>query len=877
MNLTDTLPVANTAEHSSEFRQQVAQACEAACQTIAPAWPLDQAIAVNPHWHRIHLTVREVAARMAVLGGIQVFPTRESQRHAWEQKRIREADLYTAIRDIPAAKHRALTLDFCISALEQAPKIAQLPLLIDVLDDAEDRHSRLSWREAITHQVSQTCAAYFDHHQAQWQPERSAGLYAFWRETITHDPGIGTLMGLPQLGRALHLLPANHADAEVWVMQHLGLPREAWVDYLEAVLLTVNGWASSCAYLSWQAKLAGGSDQHLRELLAIRLAWGIVLLECAADSNGQQSKKTNQAFAALRREWEHHQARLRQAEDALLVDEVWQRALELGYQNKLASQLRHAVFSDNPATAEIDDEAEAGQATQLQAVFCIDVRSEPMRRALEAADARIQTKGFAGFFGVPAAYSPLASASQRPQLPGLLASAMQIADCVVPSADSVKFASEIEDQRSELLTADLRQGRQQVFARQSQWSNTSRRPSTAFNYVEAAGVSYLRQLWRAFKPQQVERNHPDRHGLTRAQQATCRPRLLGLSLEQQTDLAAKVLHAMGLERDFAPVIVLVGHGSQSTNNAHAAALDCGACCGQTGEVNVRSLVAILNAQSVRSALREKGIVIPQYVQFMAALHNTTTDEIETFDLDLLGVSAQAHWKKFASAFAQAGDQVRRERAHQLGENPRRSHQGLLQALRLRANDAAQTRPEYGLANNAAFLMAPSARGLNLQGRSFMHDYRVQDDPDLSVLELLMTAPMLVTHWINWQYHSSTCEPQRFGSGNKVLHNVVGGKLGVFEGNGGDLRIGLSKQSLHDGERWIHEPLRLTVVIAAPNQVISSIINKHAVLQNLLHKGWLHLWSLQAEDGETHLYRYTEHAWLPLAKDLVHESQQEPAV
>ena len=107
--------------------------------------------------------------------------------------------------------------------------------------------------------------------------------------------------------------------------------------------------------------------------------------------------------------------------------------------------------------------------------------------------------------------------------------------------------------------------------------------------------------------------------------------------------------------------------------------------------------------------------------------------------------------------------------------------------------------------------------------------------------------------------------------------MVGGKLGVFEGNGGDLRIGLSKQSLHDGERWIHEPLRLTVVIASPNQVISSIINKHAVLQNLLHKGWLHLWSLQAEDGETHLYRYTEHAWLPLAKDLVHESQQEPAV
>ena len=47
-----------------------------------------------------------------------------------------------------------------------------------------------------------------------------------------------------------------------------------------------------------------------------------------------------------------------------------------------------------------------------------------------------------------------------------------------------------------------------------------------------------------------------------------------------------------------------------------------------------------------------------------------------------------------------------------------SHQGLLQALRLRANDAAQTRPEYGLANNAAFLMAPSALGLNTRSQFY---------------------------------------------------------------------------------------------------------------------------------------------------------------
>ena len=77
--------------------------------------------------------------------------------------------------------------------------------------------------------------------------------------------------------------------------------------------------------------------------------------------------------------------------------------------------------------------------------------------------------------------------------------------------------------------------------------------------------------------------------------------------------------------------------------------------------------------------------------------------------------------------------------------------------------------------------------------------------------------MIVTHWINGQYFLSTTDNDRFGSGNKVLHNVVGGHIGVFEGNGGDLRIGLALQSLHDGERWQHEPLRLTVVVDAPSR------------------------------------------------------------
>jgi uncharacterized protein YbcC (UPF0753/DUF2309 family) len=89
----------------------------------------------------------------------------------------------------------------------------------------------------------------------------------------------------------------------------------------------------------------------------------------------------------------------------------------------------------------------------------------------------------------------------------------------------------------------------------------------------------------------------------------CRPQLTGLDTERRVALAARVLHAMGLEQGLAPLVLLVGHGSQSSNNAHAAALDCGACCGQTGEVNARSLARLLNDRPCARVCSARGITI----------------------------------------------------------------------------------------------------------------------------------------------------------------------------------------------------------------------------------------------------------------------------
>jgi len=207
------------------------------------------------------------------------------------------------------------------------------------------------------------------------------------------------------------------------------------------------------------------------------------------------------------------------------------------------------------------------------------------------------------------------------------------------------------------------------------------------------------------------------------------------------------------------------------------------------------------------------------------------------------------------SLAGAGARARTERSKRLGIDAK-TGSDLHVAMRERARDWSHVRAEWGLANNASFIVAPRehCRHLNLDGRSFLHDYRFEEDQDSSILELIMTAPMVVTHWINFQYYASTVDNVRYGSGNKVLHNVVGGHLGVFEGNGGDLRIGLPMQSLHDGEKWVHTPLRLSVFIEAPREAIQGVLNKHGNVRALVENQWLALFQIDAAERAVYAYR-----------------------
>ena len=829
--MTITIPPSGAPAPSAE----VVRSIDAACARIAPTWPLDQFIAVNPYWGWRTSTIEDAAARLGVLAGTPLTMPRAWFRDEWRSGRlsIEHLDAAAAAVNEPALACDARTVLEGSDSPAQ-PALQRLALVTDVRDRGAAPLPGRTWTDLVVHQIGQHCAAHFDEWQTSWTPGHGATLFSSWRidPSVTH--GFTWRHGSDWARSRLESLPVVPPAAVAAMLDDLGVTPAGHETYLTAVLASVNGWAAWCAYQRWQARLGAGDDDTIVDLLAIRLGWEWLLAADADDTSetidrSRPADRRTPLGRGWAQSWSTADTFVASTAHQQRIDWLLQTAADRSHQDTIISGLA------TPGNADGTDNTDEVPA-DVQAVFCIDVRSEVIRRAIEATTAAVHTRGFAGFFGLPIAYTPIGSALTRPQLPGLLSPAMEVSEIPADAADRDAWATE----------------RARALGGRQRWSEFRREPSSIFSFVESIGLVYGAKLVKESLPHQHAPGHWEDDGLGKDHRGRA-PRLVLVDEDPAAAaaLAQRVLTGMGLLDGFAPLVMLCGHGSRSANNPHAAGLDCGACGGQTGEVNARVLADVLNAPAVRAELVGLGIEIRATTWFVAALHNTTTDTIELFDTTMAPASHRDRLDRLAGWLIAAGHRSRAERAESLGlghlvADPRRLERRVLE----RANDWSQVRPEWGLAGNAAFVVAPRSRTrhLDLQGRCFLHDYDWRLDADLSVLTMIMTAPMVVTNWINMQYHASTVDNRRYGSGNKVLHNVVGGRIGVFEGNGGDLRIGLAMQSLHDGHTLRHRPLRLSVFIEAPQASIDTVVAQHDVVRDLVTGGWLHLLRIDPSSG-----------------------------
>jgi uncharacterized protein YbcC (UPF0753/DUF2309 family) len=326
----------------------------------------------------------------------------------------------------------------------------------------------------------------------------------------------------------------------------------------------------------------------------------------------------------------------------------------------------------------------------------------------------------------------------------------------------------------------------------------------------------------------------------------------GFTVDERTYLAEAALRTFGLTRDLSPLVLLCGHDASTVNNPFGTAYKCGACGGQGGAPNARALAAILNDATVRAQLADRGIDVPPTTRFVAGVHDTTTDRVTILDRDDVPAPwrdplARLETQLDAAAGATAVERwTRRPGLPRTPGDPAAARRASMR----RASDWAEVRPEWGLAGNLAFVVAPRTltAPLDLDGQVFLHSYEWEHDRDGAALEVILTAPLVVGEWISTQYWCSAAVPETFGAGDKALHNVVGG-FGVLTGPRGDLRIGLPRQAVYaaDGAR-VHEPRRLLALVRAPRALVDAIVRRTPVLTDFVDHGWIDLATIDPDTG-----------------------------
>jgi uncharacterized protein len=846
--------------------------------------------------------------------------------------------------------------------------------------------------EQINRELVKWCEAFLDEGHATWpMPRREKGFYGAWRFLAQQE---WSPAAIENSREKLARLPEQPEDALLESLAVLGIPADARQDYLSLHLVALSGWAG---FIKWRAdqseyewQLAYPIDlaQYLavrvwyeRELVqkACRESLGIdgnidaILTEMQRRDNlspkyfGQAQEHSPAALvcawrlSALAQALGHDPGILMQSEPGNLLTllewidgfpeadhgPIWLKAFEAGYQEELlgklpvnlgqASQVASGPSPADRVPTENESQGETKVRHQAQAVFCIDVRSESIRRHLEAIG-DYETFGFAGFFAVFIRYQGLGSDHETDQFPVIMKTKNFVREIprtyqgqylfrrrrreklletghtllydlkenvvtpyvmveslgwfyslplvgktlsptwyrnvmnwlrrklIPPVATTLTVDKLSREEVEEMLAAEQRAitrralqenfgerhlnlslERLEFLRRRALYGESAGEPSP-----QARSTALSREEEAAFV-EDLRRTHGINPGAAFARME--RITRTGFTLSEQVFTVETALRMMGLTGNFARLVLFCGHGSTSENNPFEAALDCGACGGNPGKANARVLAIMANKPLVREQLAKNGIAIPQDTYFIAGQHNTTTDDIDLFDLEDLPPTHRKDLLQLVRDLESAGARNSQERCARfpeikvsLGASKAR------RAVHRRSADWSQVRPEWGLSGNAAFIIGRRAltRGINLDGRAFLHSYDYREDPDGRLLEVVMTGPQIVGQWISMEHYFSAVDPESYGSGSKIYHNVVG-RFGIMSGPQSDLRTGLAWQTVMNGMRPYHEPMRLVTLVEAPRERIDKIIGNQRHLQRLYDNQWLYLIAIEPE--EQLAYRY----------------------
>lgn len=837
---------------------------KAASDTIVPLGNINQFAARSPWSELEHQTFEQVARRLKDTCDVDIYPNKEMLFSAYEKDKIDPKYLEAGVSawldrqglELP----RSVAEQYCLHALkihqqndhfsqDELKKLAlklnhykpQIPRNYTVLTISQriEKMGKEKIAEELNIHMIKWCKLYLDESQAVWSmPNREEGFYKAWKEIVPYDPTLNH-----HLRKQLKHLPEDAEHALRDMLIDLKVPESQRQDYLEAHLLALPGWAGM---MLWRSQQSTQEEKLLLEYLAVRVSMEYAMVQSFLPLQSQKDEEVSIESLLLNwTRWGNMQisdwskltatetrARLLLADrfDEFVCSRLWLEAWEKTYE----AQIKEMISSQQRKVKVQTDSIKA------QFAFCIDVRSEPFRRQLEKVGP-FETFGTAGFFGLPIETTKLGSKHSHESLPIMFK----------PQYKVVEAASD----------TDLKQYKERENTANSLNYTFHMMKHNMFTNLLLPEISgpwlSLQTLARSFVPQKAGKAirkmrekwlHKPATKLSLDHMHTIDAELpVGFSEKEQLFYARQALKMMGLTDHFAPLVVICGHASHSTNNPYSSSLDCGACGGASSAFNARVLATLCNLPKVREMLKQDHIVIPQDTIFVAAEHITSLDELQFVYVPELTEEAQESLEYVQTKLPEVRKEANAERIVQLPtletncKNPSEEIQRF-------AEDWSEVRPEWGLSRNAAFIIGERklTEACDLEGRAFLHNYNWKYDENGEILAKIIAGPAKVAQWINLQYFASTVAPHYYGSGNKTTQTITAG-AGVMQGNASDLLFGLPWQSVmkSDDEAY-HEPLRLLVVIQAPKKHIQRLLESNPAFLQKIHHGWIRLSSIDSD-------------------------------
>ena len=727
--------------------------------------------------------------------------------------------------------------------------------------------------EVIHPWLIRLCSVFLDQGTAYWpMPNREKGFYGSVRMLLSGLGGIFPkyLVGLDEEFRRQEHLAFSAADAVLDYLDSISLEETEWPEILQAELLALPGWAGLMRKLEEEPTLAPHTTLpcSLMDFLAVRLTMSrIAARRGAAETIPEESPLKTQERRRLSRAARIYDAarvlRLSGEEVESLSESEWlafssevkafnglerRRILHLAYERAhereilrgLASHRKYRGLSDQP------------QRPPAQVFFCLDEREESMRRALEEIHPLVETYSAAGYFGVAVDYRGIDDPHGAAFCPVVVKPRHAIME--QPKAGDSGL---LESRRWRRRILGLLMHNSFVSSKTllRGWLSTS-----ALGLLSAVPLighllaprryAHLRDwLNKAFLPE--PRTELTLMRNTKQSQGAVSGLLMGFTADEKAERVAGVLGPAGLVRDFARLVVILGHGSSSLNNPHESAHDCGACGGRRGGPNARLFASMANRPEVRELLSKKRVDIPEDTWFIGGYHDTCNDDVELFDLDAIPSTHLADLESIRNALDRARAQNALERARRFESLPADADsEHALRHVQERSEHLAQPRPEYGHCTNSVCIVGRRSltRGLFLDRRAFLVSYDANRDPANDALAALLAAAVPVCAGISLEYYFSFVDNDRYGCGTKLPHNVTS-LMGVMDGHASDMRTGLPWQMVE-----IHEPVRILFVVETTPDRLEKAIETNTPLKRLLENRWIRLATIDSASARVHVHR-----------------------